>query len=118
MTKKLSPGDAGIVDVYDGSVVVVVVFGDVVVDFDVLSFVVVFDDAADAEPATNTDSVTPSENTTSVIATPATALRRGVGLLTTHLRCRSPVAPGSRSLPGAGRVGLRSRCGPHAPPGP
>src|SRR5258706_11075453 len=118
MTKKVSPGECGVVVVYDGSVAVVCV--GVVGDLDVLFVVVVFDPAADAEPATNTDSVTPRENTTSVMAPAATALRRGVGLLTTHLRCRcrSPVAPGSRALRGADRVGPRSHCGPHAPPDP
>src|SRR3989442_15972675 len=109
MTKKRSPGDA----VFVVKPVAVVYFG-----VAALLVVFFFGDAADAEPATNTASIAPSENITSVIATTATALRRGVGLLTTHLPCRSPVAPGSRSLPGGGRGGLRSHCDPHAPPGP
>src|SRR5438270_13341953 len=125
MTKKLSPGPAGVVDVYNGTVAVVfagvvdafVVFVDLVVVV-VFFFVVVFDDAADAEPATSTATVAPSANITSVIATAAAALRRGEGLLTTYLPCRSPVPPGSRALRGAGRGGLRSHCGLRAPPGP
>src|SRR5258707_14380387 len=111
MTKNPSPGDAVVV-VKPVSVVYVVVF-DVL-----LVVVVVFDDAADAEPATNTASVAPSANVTSVSAVTAAALRRGVvGLLTTYLPCRSPAPPGSRALPGAGRVGLRSHCGLPGPPG-
>src|SRR3954453_19700342 len=106
---KNARADSGVVVVYDGSM-------GVGVDFDVL-FVVVFEDAADAEPATNTASVTPNENVTSVAAT-ATALRREPIFLTTHHRGRSPVAPGSRSLPGAGRAGLRSHSVPRAQPGP
>src|SRR5438552_3487003 len=107
MTKKRSPGDA-----------VVVVKPVAVVYFGVAALLVVFffGDAADAEPATNTASIAPSENVTSVSAMTAAALRRGVvGLLTTHSPCRSPV-PGSRLLPGAGRAGLRSPCG--LPPRP
>src|SRR3954469_8394099 len=99
MTKN-ARADSGVVVVYDGSM-------GVDVGFDVLFVVVVFEDAADAEPATNTASVTPNENVTSVAAT-TTALRREPIFLTTHHRRRSPVAPGSRSLPGAGRAGLRS----------
>src|SRR5436305_13507541 len=99
MTKN-APADSGVVVVYDGRV-------GVGVDFDVLFVVVVFDDAADAEPATNTASVIPNENVTSVAAT-ATALRREAIFLTTHHRCRFPVAPAFRSLPGAARAGLRS----------
>jgi hypothetical protein len=83
MTKKASPGDCAVVVVYDGSEVVVFL---AVVDFDVLFVVVVLGDAADAEPATSTAAVTPSENIMKVIATPATALRRGGGFLTTDLR--------------------------------
>src|SRR5437868_3238946 len=116
MTKKLSPGPAGVVDVYNGTVAVV--FAGVVDDFVVFVdlavvvffFVVVFDDAADAEPATSTATVAPSANITSVIATAAAALRRGEGLLTRYLPCRSPVPPESRALRGAGRGGLRSHC--------
>src|SRR5512141_2080173 len=92
-----SDGDAdGVVPVVD-VVRVVVVF----------VFVVV----ADAGRATNTPAVNPSELTTSIIAATPTALRLGASLLTTYLPCRSPVPPGSRSLPGAGRGGLRSHCG-------
>src|SRR4051812_2760941 len=114
MTKKVSPGDCGVVVVYDGSIGVVCV---VVADFAVLFFfVVVFDPAADAEPATSTAAATPSENIASVIAAAAATFRRRGCRLTTRLRCRSPVPPESRSLPGAGRAGLRSRCVPLAPP--
>src|SRR4051812_3037787 len=106
MTKKCAAGESGPV---------------VVVRVGVLPFVFVvvvpFDPAADAEPATSTASVAPSEKATSVVAMTAAALRRGAGLVTTYLPCRSPVPPGSRSLPGAGRVGLRSHCGPLAPLG-
>src|SRR4051812_18136887 len=103
MTKN-ALADSGVVVVYDGRV------GVVGVDFDVLFVVVVFDDAADAEPATNTASVIPNQNVTSVAAT-ATALRREAIFLTTHHRFRFPVAPGSRLLPEAGRAGLRSHSG-------
>src|SRR2546423_1914073 len=113
MTKKYAAGESGLVGVL---VVGVFVF---VVSVVVLVVVVVvpFDDAADAEPETNTASVTPSENVASVVATTTAALRRGAGLLTTDLPCRSPGPPGSRSLAGADRVGLRSHCGPPGPPG-
>src|SRR5438105_872952 len=113
MTKKCAAGVAGPVVIGVGAgvfffVVVVVVF-----------FVVVpFDPAADAEPATSTASVAPRQNVTSVIAVTAAAWRRGRRLLTTHLPCRSPVPPGSRSLRGAGRAALRSRCAPPALRGP
>src|SRR4051794_3380366 len=108
MTKKRSPGDSVVVVMLAG----VVSTGDAlpVVVFDVLFFGDVFDDAADAEPATNTDSIAPSENV-SVSAMTVAARRRGVGLLTTYLRCRCPAPPGSRSLAGAGRAGLRAHCG-------
>src|SRR5258707_6222461 len=115
MTKKRSPGDSvvAVVLVSVGLLAAALL----VVVFDVLLVVVVFDDAADAEPATNTASVAPSEPVTSVGAVTAAALRRGVvGLLTTYLPCRSPAPRGSRALPGAGRVGLRSHCG--LPPRP
>src|SRR4051812_27565480 len=117
MTKKCAAGVSGIVVVGVDVGVGVVVFVFVVVVVVVFVFVVVvpFDPAADAEPVTNTASVAPSENITSVAATAAAALRRGVGLLTTYLRCRSPVPRGSRSPPGASRGGLRSNCGLPAP---
>src|SRR5712691_4856804 len=118
MTKKVSPGDVVVVVIIGVvSVVVLVLF----VPFDEAAVLVVvfpFDGAADAEPATNTASVAPSENITSVIAMTAAVLRRGAGVLTAYVPCRSPVRPGSQSLPGAGRGGLRRHCGLPAPPGP
>src|SRR4051812_11378975 len=110
MTKKR--GAAAVVVIVVGLVLDVVVL-EVVVDGSVVGS---GDDAA-AGRVTSTAPAIPSENATSAIATTAVALRRGGGFLTTYLRCRSSVVPGSRSLPGAGRVGLRSRCGPRAPPG-
>src|SRR5579872_4838192 len=134
MTKKLSAGEVvvAVVSVHvvcvETAALLAVVFFDVVFDFgfDVLFFAVVFgalffgadfDAAADAEPTTNTASSAPSENATSVNTIAAAALRRGAGLVTTYLPCRSPAPPGSRSLPAAGRAGLRSRCGLPPPHG-
>src|SRR5213083_447560 len=93
ITKKCAAGESGVfgvVGVGVGAGVFLVV-------------VVLFDPAADAEPATNTARVAPSANIKNVVAVAAAALRRGLRLLTTYLPCRSPAPPGSRALPGAGR---------------
>src|SRR4051794_683045 len=108
MTKNWSAGVCGVVVVvrslvvvcFGAVVLVVVLLVDVLFDvvvffFAVLFAVVDFDDAAVAEPETATASATPSENVTTIIAAPATVPRRRVGLLTTHLPCRSPLAAGS-----------------------
>src|SRR5579872_7495363 len=121
MTKKCAAGEFASVPVPApnvGAGVFVAVVLDVFFVFDVFFFVVdVFlvvglRDAA-AEPETNTAATSPSENIASTITTTANVLRRGVGLVTTHLPCRS-----RRSLPGAARSGSRSCCGLHARPGP
>src|SRR3954451_16965924 len=109
MTRKRSPGVSVVVvsaSVVVVSALVVVVFAAVVV----VAFFVVFGCAADADPATSTATVIPSENVTT-IATTATALLLRIGFLTAYLRCRSPAPRGSRALPEAGRGGLRSHCG-------
>src|SRR5947209_3624846 len=111
MTVKSTDGEFGFASA-DIAVVDDGIVDDVVVAIDVVGSGY----EADAAPVTLTASIRPSTNVTSVVATPATAVRRCVGLLTMYLPCRS--APGSRSLPGAGRVGLRSHCGLLAPRGP